>query len=170
MDLGSLLLGLALLLIVAFIIAQPIIERQGVRERRVTPADRLRAEYEDLLAELRDLEFDHATGKINAEDFALLRAQLVARGADVLKQLETYGPADDEIERAIASRRRARAERKGGGEAETAAAARRGNADQARRGADGGEVTCPHCGAVARPGDQFCARCGARLQPVEAAG
>ena len=95
MDLGSLLLGLALVLVIAFIVARPLLEQTAVRERPDNPADHLLASREQVLAQLRDLDFDQATGKINPEDYTAQRAQLVADGVATLKQLDALGiPAD----------------------------------------------------------------------------
>lgn len=138
MDIGSLLIGLALLIGVAFFIIQPFLERRALREKPVTEAEALTAERESLLIALRDLDFDYATGKITTEDYTPQRAELVARGVAVLKQLDALGvstaaaPAEDEIERAIAQRRRAR-------------------------------PSCAECGAALEAGDRFCRSCGAKI-------
>ena len=115
MDFGFLLLGFALLLLVGFIVARPLLEPHHAPEKGIAPADRLAAQRDSLLAALRDLDFDHATGKISDDDYAPQRAQLVAQGVAVLKQLDTLRPAatpepalsaEDALERAIAARRR----------------------------------------------------------------
>jgi hypothetical protein len=109
MDIGSLLFGLALLLVVVFVAAQPLLERPAAPGSPASAADALQAEREAILAVLRDLDFDHATGKITAEDYAAQRARLVQRGAEVLRVLDAQSDADPtevDIERAIAARRR----------------------------------------------------------------
>ena len=92
MDIGSVFLGLALGLLIVFIVAQPFLEGQGVREKKLSETDALITEREQLLTALRDLDFDHATGKITEEDYAPQRAQLVAQSAAVLKQLDDLLP------------------------------------------------------------------------------
>lgn len=181
MDIGSLLLGLALLGIVGFIVAQPILERRGLNARTITPTDRLIAERESVLNALRDLDFDHATGKLTTEDHAAQRGELVARGAAILKELdalsatetadtpedaleaairarrttaETSPPADP-IEAAIAQRRRAPVAPTNGGHAKTS------NVRTA------GSRTCPKCGRAAQAADRFCAKCGTPLPTQE---
>src|SRR5690348_8556627 len=96
MDIGSILLGLALLLVIAFIVARPLLEPPAVRDLPASPADRLLARREQVLAQLRDLDFDSATGKFNAEDYAAQRAQLVAEGVDILKQLDALGVSSEQ--------------------------------------------------------------------------
>ena len=170
MDIGSLLLGLALFLLVAFIVARPILEQQGVREKEISRADQLAAERDSLLNALRDLDFDHATGKIGDEDYAPQRAQLVAQGVAVLKQLDALGSnrgaasADDEIERAVAARRKTRAGPNVEDQIEAEVSTRRRPAPAADA------VKCPACGHPAQPDDRFCAKCGTKLQPVGASG
>ena len=156
MDIGSLLLGFALLLVVAFIVARPLIEKQGLHEKQLSPADALMAQRETLLAALRDLDFDHATGKLTNEDYAPQRAKLVAEGAALLRQLDTLGVAraEDAVEQAIRARRKASVNE--GDAIETAIAAR-------RRAPAPEAVTCPACGASAHASDKFCPKCGATL-------
>jgi hypothetical protein len=181
MDIASLLVGLALLILVGFILAHPFLERQGVREQRVGAAEAVLAERDQVLDALRDLDFDHATGKITDEDYTPQRARLVAQGVALLKQLDSTdsvaadpaaasrpvngasraGP-EDEIERAVAARRKPRP---GAGPAparvesqiEAAVAARRRPASAAAA------RTCPQCSAAAGAEDRFCAKCGAAL-------
>ena len=117
MDIGSLLLGLALLVVVVFIAGRPLLEQAGQREQPATPAEQLINSRERVLVQLRDLDFDDATGKINAEDYAAQRAKLVAEGVAILKQLDALGVTpeeaaatpDDAIEAAVAQRRAGRA-------------------------------------------------------------
>ncbi len=131
MDIGAILIGLAALIVVAFLVSQPLIERRQPREKTVNEADRLRDERDRILTTLRDLDFDHASGKVLEEDYAPRRASLVAEGAAVLKQLDELKPAspaplENEVEQAIAARRHA----KGAGSAPAEAAA---YADEAER-------------------------------------
>jgi hypothetical protein len=166
MDFGSILIGLALLAAVAFIVARPLLEQRGLpREKTLTPADQLVDQREHILSALRDLDFDHATGKIADEDYTPQRAQLVAEGVAVLKQLDALGFSenhmDDEIERAVAALR-ARKPRDAQNvedflEAEIASRRQRNKRAQ----------YCPACGQPAQPEDKFCANCGARLSPVD---
>ena len=145
MDLGSLLLGLALIIVVAAFVARPLLERPQLSEAAPGPADELLAEREQVLTALRDLDFDHATGKIEADDYQAQRAVLVGRGVEVLRLLDSLGvdtaPAerlDEEIEAAVAARRR---------KPQAAPA-----------------PACPSCGKPYTAEDAFCSRCGARLR------
>jgi hypothetical protein len=176
MDIGAILIGLALLIVVAFIVAQPLLGEHASRVPELGEADRLKQERDQLLATLRDLDFDYALGKILEEDYTPMRADLVGRGATVLKQLEAAGPAsashapvnsDSEIEKAIAARRESRPKAASPAaqpptalddDIEHAIAARRHSPSKTLGPA------CPHCGAPTGPDDRFCPRCGATLQ------
>lgn len=166
MDIGSILIGMALLIGVVFFVIQPFLEPHALRKKRVTEAEALIAERESLLIALRDLDFDYATGKITTEDYTPQRAELVARGVAILKQLDARGvstttvSAEDEIERAIAARRT----RPVAGDAIEAAVAARRNSK-----AKAGPV-CTQCGAALEAGDRFCSSCGARVAPVVDSG
>ena len=146
MEIGGLLISLAILVLVVAFVARPLIERQA---QPVSEADRelsaLQAERDRILLLLQDLEMDQAMGKVAAEDYAAQRAPLVARGAEVLRQIDERQPAvpgrrgvDDDLEREIARR---------------------------RMSAAGG--FCGQCGTALHAGDRFCIRCGAPV-PVEA--
>lgn len=174
MDIGSILLGVALLLVVAFIVIEPLLGGSHGRDRQPGPADQLRVEHERVLTQLRDLDFDHATGKLNDDDYTAQRTQLVAQGVAVLKQLDQLSSAalapaaraggaaqpapagrgrtvDDEIEAALAQRRTAPV-------AAPVAADEIGAAGAQR---PAGAHACGQCGAHVTPADRFCPACGA---------
>jgi hypothetical protein len=158
MDLGSLLLGLALLLLVGAYVARPLFEAAPAEPVPAEAHADLIAEREAVLSALADLEFDHRTGKISAEDYQAQRAALVSQGAAILRRLDESGAGrpdldlDAEIEAAIAARRRAPAP----------PPAPRAEAGPAPK-------FCPNCGSPVLAGDRFCARCGTRLAAPEQA-
>lgn len=148
MDLGSLLVILALGLIAAVFITQPLFESRGLgvtkEERRLSE---LQAERDRVLAMLQELDMDHAMAKILREDYQSQRSALVARGADVLKAIddlhdtlgETVPETDLEVEIEVAVAR-----------------LRAGEGEASRR-------TCSSCGRQVVAGDRFCVHCGASL-------
>jgi len=139
MDIGSLLLALALLILVAAFVAQPLMDKRR-HSSAPAPADELVSRREAVLTELRDLDFDYSTGKVNEDDYAAQRARLTANGAEVLRQLAAVKSAapDDPLEKMIAARRQARP-------------------------AAPGAMFCPNCGKPLRAGDKFCAACGHKI-------
>ncbi len=108
MELGSIFLLLAVILLVGIYISRPLFMPSGTKTRdgapdqksdesvylagQATEQDHLRssllAEYDRLLNTIQELEFDHALGKIPAEDYPNQRATLLQAGADLLKKLD----------------------------------------------------------------------------------
>jgi len=151
MDIGSILVTLALVLLAAVFISRPLIEGRGTA---LTEEDRQlsasKAELEKVLASLQEMDMDYAMQKISSEDHQAGRLPLVSRGAGLMKeidQLEGRGasadhPAATESEAEI--------------EAEVARLRGRGEASLGR--------FCWHCGKAVQAGDRFCVRCGSLLQ------
>jgi zinc-ribbon domain len=141
MDFGSLLILIGVIVAVVAFLAQPLVEN---RASPATAADHrlsaLQAEREAVLTMIREIEMDHAMGKIGADDFQAQRADLVVRGSVVLRELDALGgeTASEDVDAAI----------------EAAVAARRGRAPTKATG------FCAHCGRALRDGDRFCASCG----------
>ena len=154
MDLGFIFLAVALIGLVIFVVAQPFFERVRVASRDNAAAEQLGAQRDSILTAVRDLDFDHVTGKIADEDYTAQRALLMARGADVLKQLDSAGVVEEaqSIEQAIADRRRSArptVEAPTTSEAPTPSVAP--------------TLSCPDCGTAYRAGDRFCSGCGRAL-------
>ncbi len=163
MDIGSVLLILALAVLVGVFIAQPLLEH---RSRAVTEAEQQRsallAERDRILTALEELEFDYQLGKIPEEDYPLQRAALLKRGADVLRQLDALegdtptGQTDTERLAAALEARRAQKQAMldPDDEVEALLAARRARKREKAAG------FCGQCGAPLHTGDRFCPRCG----------
>jgi hypothetical protein len=90
MTLGSALLIIALFLFVVAFVARPLITGAGAR---VTEAERhlseLLAARDHTLSSLADLEMDNVLQKIPPEDYAAERAELLQKGAEILRQIDT---------------------------------------------------------------------------------
>jgi len=164
MDIGSILLILGILVVVALYISQPLMNRHSTA---VSEHDHeysmLLAERDRILNALQELDFDNILGKIPEDSYPAQRTELLQRGAAILQQLdEHFDPetaddmgvqleaildthredtagsehpsSDDKLEATIASRRRAQKSRSGG--------------------------FCPHCGHALKQSDRFCSKCG----------
>lgn len=195
MSTGSILLGFALFLGVAFVLAYPFLS-PNVRRRSVggdSARQELLAEKEMLLTRLRVLDFDHETGKIPDDIYEAQRLSLKTKTAAVLQALDqmpaeprTIG-VDNEIEAAISRRRqhtgKMPATTSAADEIEAAVARRRQQVSATVVQATVTHVTvthgngdgapaarfCPQCGQATDAGDKFCARCGAALaRPAQA--
>jgi hypothetical protein len=148
MAIGSIFLGLALLLLVALFLARPLLLKHSQPHGAyANERHQLEQEKEAYLGEIRALDFDHETGKIPTEVYQLQRDQLRSEAAAILKTLDELPEADGDvyaqIEAAVASRRH-----------------------QQALSANGQISYCTACGQPLDQGDKFCASCG---QPVEVA-
>lgn len=190
MDIGSILLILALFVAVALFVARPLFLRQS---RAVSAEEHelsgLLAERDRLVDALQELDFDFALQKIPEDEYPQQRMSMLERGAAVLRRIDeiqhTQGGASAEkrMEAAIA-RRRADAARESQQpepaqemqSAPVGAVARRVSSQIANdekleamiasRRRDNPEKPagfCPSCGTPLRTNDRFCPRCGAQL-------
>ncbi len=178
MDLGSILLIIALTVVVGVFVSQPLLkfskkERMISVSQAVTAPEHehsvLLAERDRILTSLQELDFDFVLGKIPAEDYPVQRAELAQAGADVLRRLDEFEPAktsmemsaEDRVEAAVAARRADSQKRAGKGgeldELDVAINARRRNQQEKSAG------FCPKCGNAVQKSDVFCSRCGATL-------
>jgi C4-dicarboxylate-specific signal transduction histidine kinase len=181
MDVGSLLLILAVLVLVGLFISRPFFTLQPTADEGTVEEDEqesqhsaLMAEHERTLNALQELDFDFALGKIPAEDYPDQRALLLLTGAQVLRQLDAFQvqapreTAEDRLEAVIAARRAdgAQAENTDLGEPRNS----REDTDleqlilsrrQARQERTAG--FCPRCGKPVQKSDLFCPKCGAKL-------
>ncbi|HEX7973422.1 MAG TPA: zinc ribbon domain-containing protein [Anaerolineales bacterium] len=186
MDIGSILLILALLLLVVLFISRPFFERGSVT---LAPQDAtenhelstLLAERDRILNALQELDFDHALGKIPEEDYPGQRAVLLQNGANTLRKLDALqtAPAEDDPEariEAVIAARRADARRvplAAGADAvgtrsvpRTAAPDDRLESILASRRRERSEKAvgfCPKCGGAVHKSDRFCPKCGTTL-------
>ena len=152
MDLASILVILAMFLLAAAFIARPLARDEG---RAVDEAERhlsaLAAEQDQILALLYELDTDFAMGKILSEDHQRQRAERVARGAEILREIDLLGSGFPKTDRPT-------------GELEALLEEK-----VARLRKDLGTAAgyCGHCGSLLSAGDRFCSRCGT---PVPWAG
>ncbi len=136
MDIASILLGLALLIVVGLFVAKPFLT-DSAPKRPLSPKQQLLARKATLINDLRALEFDHDTKKIPDDVYAFQREALVKETAVVLKQIdfpEESQAVDDDIEAAIA---------------------------RAKSGKTAGKKAfCANCGKPLDHTDKFCNKCG----------
>lgn len=181
MDIGSIFLLLALLVLISLFIARPLLDRKTVA---ATPEEDLKehelstllAQRDRVLTALEELDFDNALGKIPQKDYPGQRERLLKQGAEILRKLDEFdgdlSDADIErrIEAAIAERRpiydqeevvaegqpiRVMADADDVVEVQLAAKRR------ARQDKSAG--FCPQCGRPVQRSDRFCPKCGNAL-------
>ena len=155
--LGVAIGSFVLLLAVAYMIARPLFVPQVPAEAEEDAKEAaLLACKQRQLADIRELDLDLATGKLTEQDHRELRARSIAEAAAAMKALDEareslashesepapqdgrVSVTDDELERAIAARKRAL-----------------------------GAFACPDCGAASDPTDHFCRSCGAEVNAAQ---
>ena len=174
MDIGSIFLILALLILVVLFISRPFFERKATSvSQEEHELSSLLAERDRTINALRELEFDNALGKIPEEDYPAQRAALVQHGAEILRQLDMLQkqtisePAEDRLEAALAARRIAtqvavptngKGVQLADDDMETIIASRR----RARQEKSAG--FCHNCGGPLQKSDRFCPKCGTQIE------
>jgi hypothetical protein len=168
MDIGSLFLVLALLVVVAVFISRPLFDNRKIAS---SPAvDQMEHKRSTLLAErdrtinaLYELDFDNALGKIPSEEYPQQRAMLLEQGAGILRQIDALQDAGEESASPPISGPRTTPDEiepkpvDPNDELEILLANRR----RSKQGKSAG--FCPKCGVALQKSDQFCPKCGAGL-------
>jgi hypothetical protein len=110
---GWLSLGVVLAVACVVIVALPFLRRPGLSaaEDRLGEPDALERrrlelveERDRALAALKELEFDHRTGKVSDEDYRASVGPLRRRAAEALRALEPRSATASEAEKAHARR------------------------------------------------------------------
>jgi len=148
MAIGSILLGLALLIVAGLFLARPLITAQPQSKAYFARRQQLEEDKEAYLNQIRALDFDHETGKVPTEVYEQQRAQLLSEAAAILKALDELpaanGDVNSQIEAAVAERRHQHAISK-----------------------NGQTGYCTQCGQPLDADDKFCSRCGQPLQVAQ---
>jgi hypothetical protein len=99
----ALLLGALVAVAAVLVVARPFLREPAPREDRLDARGELEqrrlalAEERDrALAALKELEFDHRTGKVSDDDYRALVAPLRRRAAEALRALEPRAQAGHE--------------------------------------------------------------------------
>lgn len=190
MDLGSIFLILALLILVVLFLSRPFFEIKNPKNRRLSDSEdheisTLLAERDRVLNALQELDFDFALGKIPEEDYPDQRAVLIQKGVVILRELDERQPdgshgkdVESRIEMAVAARRADASPGEQGGvalvpdnggpnlqginpESDDILEVMIANRRRQRNGKAAG--FCPKCGGPVQKTDRFCPKCGATL-------
>lgn len=122
MQIIAILIGLVLLAAIVFYVSRPIVQHRRSGADTTVMAT-LEAQRDAVYSQIRELDMDHATGKMNDEDYHQSRSDLVAQAANLLKQIDgvlaepavpasiaaATLPASNDVEALIAARRKASA-------------------------------------------------------------
>ena len=168
MQIAALLLTLGVIILVGLYLYAPFLERQS---RRLTEEEHelsaLMAERDRAINSLQELDFDFKLGKIPEGEYPDQRATLLQKGADILRQIDSFssktGSAQDtesRLERAIAARRAdgsSKVEEMTDDDLESMIIDRRKTRTEKSAG------FCPNCGKPIMADDKFCPSCGNTL-------
>ncbi len=89
----SVIIGALLLIGTIAAIAWPFLwDKTGPDQKRRRTA--LQAEYDRILIALRDIEHDHAAGKLSEADYESQHEDRIAQAVDVLKQIDALSPEE----------------------------------------------------------------------------
>lgn len=140
--------GLLVVLLTGVMLA-PLVER----EPPDVPLEELPAKERRAVAleALRELEFEHETGKLTDEEYGRQRARYGRAALDALEEMESSGgegAAPVEAEEAS-----------GGAAGEDVA----DSGDATEPGEQEARTRCPSCGSAVRSDASFCAQCGSPL-------
>lgn len=174
MDLGAVLLLVALVVVVGLYLSAPLLRSvdRPVAARSLETSS-LMAERDRLIAALQELDFDHQLEKVPEEHYQVQRRTLLEQGAAVLRRLDAIAPApgtgsavpldpNARLEQAAA------AGRPDGAASYAAVDDRLESMLAARRAARHAKSAgfCPRCGKPILVTDEFCSHCGKRLKPA----
>lgn len=109
----TLILALLISLAALFYVIGPLVAKQPpllqVEDERLTD---LLARKDRAVRAIKELEFDHQVGKIDAEDYQRLNQRLSRQAITLIQQVEQITPAsatlDEQLEAEIAQRRQAK--------------------------------------------------------------
>lgn len=158
----SLMVGFLLVALLAFFVLRPLVASHRERAALLTSSasetlENLLFEREATLAAIKDLQFDHAMGKLSDADFEELDARYRHRAVEIMQRLDALGVAADEREESLEAALDRWIE-------ESVAAARSAARTDTAQPESGPARLCTHCGHAAGPADRFCASCGAPLR------
>jgi rubrerythrin len=178
MELGSIFLLLAVIVLVGIYLYTPFMARTRRATEESYEVSALLAERDRVINSLQELDFDNSLGKIPADEYAPQRALLLQKGAEILRKLDEItavpssplsplpmgegdnGDAEARIEKEVSARRTdslAKAAELNDDDIESMLAARR----QQRKEKSAG--FCPKCGKPVLVTDRFCPACGKSL-------
>jgi len=174
MDPSAVVLALAILVVVGWVLIQPLFRPARRNLAAPTEISSLETQVDQIVDRMRQLDFDHALGKVAQEEYSPRRAELLRQETQLLQELDrercrvarSRSQQEEALEREIAARRHSSAGSSPGSDrlANEEFGARQEFVLEARKNSGshrGGR--CPRCGQVVQVGDRFCPHCGLAL-------
>lgn len=164
MNLGAILITLAIAAVVIAYIGRPVVQHQGVAlSASEVEVSILEAEKERILGIIQEMDMDYAMGKITPQDFQAQREAMLKQGADVLRKLDSLTGKGD-LGAGVPDHHEFAGEPDVEALIEAEVARLRGRGKEAATG------FCAQCGQELLRGDRFCSKCGVPLKPTGEAG
>ena len=171
MDLSAIFFVLAVLSLVGMYLYAPFSgrTRRSAVGREEHEVSSLMAERDRMINALQELDFDFKLGKVPEEDYPTQRAELLQKGADILRKLDELRPASASDSNAEARLEKAVAARRADAAAPAAQAAISDDdiesmlAARRKQRKDKSAGFCPRCGQAVLVSDRFCPSCGKSL-------
>ena len=171
MDLSAIFFVLAVLILVGMYLYAPFSgrTRRSAVGREEHEVSSLMAERDRMINALQELDFDFKLGKVPEEDYPAQRAELLQKGADILRKLDELRPASASDTNAEARLEKAVAARRADAAAPAAQAAISDDdiesmlAARRKQRKDKSAGFCPRCGQAVLVSDRFCPSCGKSL-------
>jgi len=168
MQIAAILLILGVIILVGLFLYAPFLERKS---RQITQEEHklssLLAERDRTINSLQELDFDFKLGKIPEGEYPAQRADLLQKGADILRQIDAFSSQADSAQNTEARLEKAIAARRADGSStgvelsdddiESLIIDRK----KSRKEKSGG--FCPNCGKPTMASDKFCPSCGNNL-------
>jgi len=170
-EIGAILFSLAMLLLVAAYVLQPLSTsgRTGNRDSS-RELSALQAERDRVLDSIQEIDMDRSMGKVPEEGYQRQRAALVLEGAEIMRSidgLQRDGAPDGsamELEAAVAEHREKSSSPSMALEAAAVQTPGKGASYDPQLANAEAQGTCLTCGEVIHPGDLFCSNCGHALE------
>jgi len=104
MDIISLVIILLILVVVIVVVTRPLFKSSAEDELQnaVSDAASSSAEYDEILARIRELDFENKLGKMSVEDYNSLRNELKSKAAALV---QPAAPVAEENEKKASSSR-----------------------------------------------------------------
>jgi hypothetical protein len=155
MEIGAILIVVAILIFVIGFIIKPLMEDMSkLQAESPDKVSHLLAERDRLMTAILELDFDNELGKVPEDVFKAHREDLSSRTVAVMKELEKVeGKAES-----LSAEEAKQPEREPADEIEKMINARRAAKDKTT-----GAKFCSECGSKIQKGDNFCMSCGKAL-------